>query len=380
MDSQKHLFQLPADSVYLNAAYMSPLLKSVEEAGIVSMQQKRNPVTIGRDDFFTGTDALKTSFGKLIQGDAAQCVIIPSSSYGFATVFQNLKSNGRKKALTIADEFPSGYLTLAHWCNTHKVELTIVDPGPGAASRDWNERLLDAIDQDTSVLLMSAVHWMHGIQYDVEAISARCRETGCRLIVDGTQSVGALPFDLGKTPVDALVCAGYKWLLGPYGIGMMWLDPSFNDGLPLEFNWINRSNSRDFARLTNYSLDYTPGAGRYNMGETSSFIHVAMLQAALEQIHTWTPVAIQSHTLEIRNHLRLLLSETRPALLTDKGYSGHLFGLTLPIGTDAEQMAARLAKERISVSVRGNFIRVSPHVYNDQQDAEKLSAVLIRYL
>ena len=72
--------------------------------------------------------------------------------------------------------------------------------------------------------------------------------------------------------------------------------------------------------------------------------------------------------------------DTSRALLTDKGYSGHLFGLTLPIGTDAEQMAARLAKERISVSVRGNFIRVSPHVYNDQQDAEKLSAVLIRYL
>ena len=99
-------------------------------------------------------------------------IIIPPPSYGFATVFQNPKSNGRK-ALTIADEFPSGYLTLRIGANTHEVELTIVGSRPGAACRDWNERLLDAIDQNTSVPLMSAVHWMQ--RYDVEAISARCR-------------------------------------------------------------------------------------------------------------------------------------------------------------------------------------------------------------
>ena len=118
--------------------------------------------------------------------------------------FRTWEIEWQKKISTIADEFPSGLPDPCTLVQQIIRELTIVDPGPGAASRDWNERLLDAIDQNTSVLLMSAVHWMHGIQYDVEAISARCRRNGCRLIVvDGTQSVGALPRS-GKTPVDAL--------------------------------------------------------------------------------------------------------------------------------------------------------------------------------
>jgi hypothetical protein len=111
-------------------------------------------------------------------------------------------------------------------------------------------------------------------------------------VVDGTQSVGALPIDVQKYRIDALVCGGYKWLMGPYSLGVAYLSEYFDDGIPLEESWMNRRGSDDFQRLVAYEPQYRPGAARYDVGEHSNFILLPMLTAALRQILAWEPAQI----------------------------------------------------------------------------------------
>ena len=180
-------------------------------------------------------------------------------------------------------------------------------PGPGCGER-WSTRILEAIDADTAVVTMGAVHWTDGTVFDIDAIGARAREVGAYLIIDGTQSVGAMDFDVARIQPDALICSGYKWLMGPYSIGLAYFGPRLLDGIPLEETWIGREGSRDFAGLAgNYPDSYEPGATRYDVGERSNFILVPMMNAALALVLDWTPARIGEYC----GNLTAVLTEQR---------------------------------------------------------------------
>jgi len=212
MNCQKHLFQLPDGIHYLNCAYMSPLLKSVEERGIEGMRLKRNPLSIKPVDFFTGVVSVRQKFAQMVHCDPAQVAVMPAVSYGMNSVIRNIPCRKGQHALTLSEEFPSCYYTAQRWCNDHGAELKVVarrDDLP-QKGRDWNDRILEAINCDTAFVVMASVHWMNGTKFDLENIGARCMEVGAKLIVDGSQSVGALPIDVKRANIDALICAAYK--------------------------------------------------------------------------------------------------------------------------------------------------------------------------
>ncbi len=176
-------------------------------------------------------------------------------------------------------------------CDENKAQLKTISPPENLADRGkiWNERIVEAIDRNTRLVALGNVHWADGTKFNLLEIRKRTRDVGALLVIDGTQSVGALPFDVSKIQPDALVCAGYKWLLGPYAIGIAYYGEYFDDGKPIEENWINRKLSEDFTALVNYKSEYQPGALRYEVGERSNFILVPMMTAALKQINRWKP-------------------------------------------------------------------------------------------
>ena len=87
---------------------------------------------------------------------------------------------------------------------------------------------------------MGIVHWADGTIFDMKKIRKKTSENNALLIIDGTQSIGSMPFNLNEIQPDALVCAGYKWLMGPYGSGLAYYGKYFDDGKPIEESWINR--------------------------------------------------------------------------------------------------------------------------------------------
>lgn len=382
MENQKHLFQLPENIHYLNGAYMSPLLRSVEEIGIQSLIQKRNPTSIQPKDFFETGEKVKANFGKLVNCPAQQVAIIPAASYGLTTAINNLPTDNGNTALVVSDEFPSGYYAIEKWCRDHGKQLkTIVAPefkqGRGEI---WNQRILDAINGDTAVVVMSTIHWADGTQFDLKSIGQRCKENNAFFILDGTQSVGALPIDVQECQVDALVCAGYKWLMGPYAIGAAYFSEYFNKGIPLEETWVNRSNAQQFSNLTQYVDDYAPGAGRYNVGEYGNFILLPMFNAALEQLLEWGVANIQTYCDELSQPLIDFLRSKGFWVEDDNYRAKHLFGMTFPKEVDSQQVLSQVQENKIYVSVRGKAIRISLHLYNTEKDITAFIDVLEKIL
>ncbi len=374
MECQKHLFSLRPDVHYLNCAYKAPLLKSAEAAAIQALIRERNPMDIGVDDFFREVTEVKHLFGRIVNCSSESIALIPSVSYGFSTVLNNISPKKGGKAITIKDEFPSGYFSLKRWCATNDNDLLVIAPDNRLEKlgQNWNERLFYAIDDETSIVLLSSVHWMNGLKFDLKQIGEKCKKVGALLLVDGTQSVGALPMDVEAYGIDTLICAGYKWLLGPYSTGCAYISDRFAEGTPLDESWMNRTNARNFSSLTTYEQEYNPRAGRYNVGETSNFILLPILKAGMMQILEWGVPNIQQYGKELIRPLVRFLEDKGVALEDEAYFSNHLFSLKLPPGTDMEQVKANLDKHHISVSLRGKHIRVAVNVFNDEADIQAL--------
>ncbi|RLD26352.1 MAG: aminotransferase, partial [Bacteroidetes bacterium] len=200
----------------------------------------------------------------------------------------------------------------------------------------------------------------------------KCVEVGAKLLVDGTQSVGALPMDVKEYNIDALICAGYKWLFGPYSIGLAYISDAFEDGVPLEESWMNRTNAKNFSGLTEYEKAYHPGAGKYNVGETSNFILIPIIREALKQISHWTVPEIQAYSKKLIQPLIAYLKNLGVEFESDKYFSSHLFALKLPAEVDVDQLKINLEKNKVFISVRGQFLRISVNIFNDAEDIKQL--------
>jgi selenocysteine lyase/cysteine desulfurase len=374
-------FTLPPKITYLNCSYVSPILKSSEKAGIRALRLKRNPANILAEDFFMESNTLREEYAKMINAtNSKRIVIIPSASYGLANAAANVTLRQDQNIVVAAEQFPSNYYTWHRLCTESGAQLKAV-AAPDVFNdrgRLWNERILEAIDKNTKAVAIAQLHWADGTKFDLKAIRKRTREVNALLIIDGSQSVGALPFDIQQIQPDALICAAYKWLLGPYGFGLAYYGEYFDNGKPIEESWMNRKNSEDFTALVNYNSEYQPGALRYEVGEHSNFSHVAMTIKSVQQLNKWGVNNIQAYCKSITQDAVSRLKEKDFWIEDEEFRAHHIIGLRLPKNLDLQNIKEKLIKNKIYVSYRGNAIRISPNVYNDEKDLYKMVRVLTR--
>ncbi|MBL8136613.1 MAG: aminotransferase class V-fold PLP-dependent enzyme [Acidobacteria bacterium] len=376
---QKSSFSLPGDEHYLNCAYMSPISVAVETAGMTGVARKRVPSRIATSDFFTESDRARALFARLINApDPSRVAIIPAASYGLAIAARNLPAGAGQNIVVTHEQFPANVHAWRRLARDRGVEIRVVAPPDVTDGRGqgWNEGLLEAIDASTAIVALGHVHWTDGTKFDLGAIGARARDVGAALVVDGTQSVGALPFDVQAIQPDALVCATYKWLMGPYSMGFAYLGTRFDAGEPLEETWIGRAGSENFKELVNYRDDYQPGAVRYDVGERTNFALMPMAIAALEQVLEWQPARVQEYCATLTADLFERVRALGYTVEAPEYRGAHLFGLRAPAGTDITAVGERLRAQKVLVSLRGSALRVSPHVYNDARDIDALLAAL----
>jgi len=376
---QRDFFSLPAGCHYLNSAYMSPLSKQVQDAGIAGVLRKAVPAEIHSEDFFTGCDEVRRLFSEIVNaGPPERIAIIPAVSYGLATVARNTPVADGQNVVTVHQEFPSSVHAWRGLCATsHATMRAVKAPSEGAdRTQLWNEAILNAIDGDTAVVVMAPLHWTDGTRFDLERIGERAREVGAAFVVDGTQAIGAEPFDVARIRPDALVCAAYKWLTGPYSIGVAYFGSRYDDGVPLEETWLAREGSRNFAGLADQGDAYRAGSVRYDVGETANFVLVPMLIAALQQLLDWGVANIAGYVESLTESLFLDERLRELGFSDHQPDSPHLFGLKLPDEVDPMDVSDRLRERDVFVSVRGRVVRVSPHVFNDRDDIEALLEAL----
>src|SRR5215471_21371384 len=258
------------------------------------------------------------------------------------------------------------------WRRTGAAFVSVPRPGDD----DWTSALLSFIDTSTGIVAVPQCYWTDGGLIDLEAIAAACRGVGAALCVDATQSVGALPFDVKRVDPDFVGVASYKWLLGPYSLGFLYVAPRWQRGRPIEHNWIAREESEDFAGLVNYSHDFQPGARRFDVGERSNFALMPVAEASLKLISEWTvPRILETLRLRTGAIAERARAEFGIASVPAHRRAGHYLGLRFRGGVPLD-LPKRLAAAHVYVSVRGQAMRVTPHVWNTDDDVEKLFAVL----
>ena len=376
LGSQRGLFEIPEGISYLNCAYMSPQLRAVRAVGEEAVARKSRPREISPRDFFADSEKARELFARLVGGDAEGVAVIPSVSYGTAVAMANVSLIKGQNVVVLEEQFPSNVYPWRELAKRARAEVVTV---PRPADHDWTSAVLEHIDERTAVVAIPNCHWTDGSLLDLVRTGERAREVGAVLVVDATQSLGAYPLDVSLVRPDFLVCAAYKWLLGPYSIGYLYVGEAYREGTPIEHNWISREGSEDFARLVKYTDAYGPGARRYDVGERSNFVLLPMAIEALRQILAWgvenIAVTLRELTDRIEGEAEGLGLGVVPAPMRAE----HMMGLAL--GPEAPgDLAVRLAEENVFVSMRGRNLRVSPHLYNTERDVERLFSSLARHL
>jgi len=370
---QRHLFDIPDDVAYLNCAYLSPLMKPVLEAGTAGLARKAHPWELTPDKFFTGSDEFRTTAAPLLDCSADCIAIVPSASYGIATAARNLPVKKGQSILVLEEQFPSNYYPWQRRAEKGGASLKVVR---WPENNDWTAAVLNSLTADVAIAALPHVQWTSGGRLDLVHIGEACRKLGAALVLDLTQSLGALPFSVRDVQPDFAVAASYKWLLGPYSVGLLYVAPKWQGGIPLEENWIQRANARDFSSLL-YTENYDAGARRFDMGERSNFALLPAAVRAMKQLLEWGVVQISETTGALNRQLANAAA--------DMGFSAPPEPLRAPHYLALRRKAAIpkdlpevLAREKVFVSVRGSSIRVTPHVYNTSEDGERLIACLRR--
>ncbi len=371
---QRQLFDIPDDVAYLNCAYMSPLMKPAFDAGIAGLARKAHPWELTADEFFTGSEEFRKTAAQLLNCSPDCIAIVSSAGYGIQTAAGNLAVRKGQSILVLEEQFPSNYYP---WQGLAAEKGAVLKVVPWPADDDWTAAVLAALSDDVAIAALPNVHWTSGAQLDLVRISAACRRLGSALVLDLTQSLGALDFNVNDVQPDFAVAASYKWLLGPYSTGLLYVAPKWHDGSPLEEGWIQRANSRDFSSLILYSDKYDSGARRFDMGERSNFALLPAATRAMQQVLEWKVAQISETCGAMNRRLAVAAAEVGFTAPVEPLRAAHYLCLRrkAPIPKELTEM---LARERLFVSVRGTSIRVTPHVYNTVEDCDRLIACLRR--
>jgi selenocysteine lyase/cysteine desulfurase len=369
---QRDKFDLPENITYLNCAYTSPLLKAAREAGRAALQAKANPWTITSGHYFSSAETARELFARLVECKSDDVALVPAVSYGIALAARNLPVERGQAIVILQDQFPSNVYA---WMRLASEKNAVVKTVRRPPDSDWTPAVLEAIDADTAIVAVQNCHWTDGTLVDLVKIGDKCRAHKAALVVDGIQSIGAMPFSIDRVQPDFLVAASHKWLLGAYSFGFCYVAPRWQAGTPLEENWFNREGTEDFSRLVDYRESYQTGARRYDQGEASSFILAPIAAAGIRQILEWgvgnIAATLQGKTDAIADRAQQMGLGVAPAHTR----APHMIGVSKPGGFNKD-LPLLLAQENIFVSVRGDSVRISPHLFNADEDIDRLFAVL----
>jgi selenocysteine lyase/cysteine desulfurase len=347
---------------------MSPMLRAVKEAGLRALDLRAAPWRLTAEDWFTKAEILRDLAAKIFQTSNNNIALIPSASYGLSLAAKNFRLHTRKEIIVLEQQYPSNYYVWDNLARQQNLRIVTVRQAP---DKTITESIIEKINNNTCIVAIPNCHWITGTWIDLEQVSITAKAVGSLLVLDLSQSLGALPIDIDKVQPDFAVSVGYKWMLGPYSLGYMYVAEKWQEsGEPLEYSWQTRKGSENFADLTNYVAEYKEGARKFDMGELSQINLLPMAIAALEQLDTWDIHAVQA---QLKTLTDIIVEYTKSTGTYNENIltAGHI--ISIPINNvDVVALKKRLSDSNIVISFRATSIRVSPHLYNSPGDIEKL--------
>jgi selenocysteine lyase/cysteine desulfurase len=374
--SQRDLFEMPRHICYLNSASYSPLPLRTQEAGRAAVGRKGTPWTLDADFANDQHERARAAAARLINADPADIALIPSISYGVATAAKVLTIARGARVIVLADDHSSPVLEWQTRADAQGFAIeTIRRPDDG----DWTSAVLAAIERSgaapVSLASISSVHWSDGGLIDIEKVGAALRKQGASFLVDATHSAGVLTMDVRRLDPDFVMFPTYKWLLGPYGRAFLYVAKRHQGGIPLEQTSFGRRDVRAGNKVYFADLRYVPDARRFDMGERDHFISMEMAAIGMEMMAEWGAAAIVQRLAMLTERIADGVRGIGISVPEPRVRAPHIVSLGFKDGMPAD-LVDGLEREGVYVAARLGRMRISPHVFNDEADADRFVAAL----
>ena len=356
---------------YLDCAYQGPFPQATVERIYQAIELKSRPDRLKAPEYFRLPERVRARLARLTGAEAGEIAITNSAMQGIGIAAAGLELGTGDEVVVASSNFPSNLFTWLH-LRRKGVTVKVIHPAGGDVTLDQVAAELTA---RTRVLALDWVNYSTGSRIDLAAFGSLIHDRGGIFVVDGTQGVGANDLNLHALPVDVMACAAYKWLLGPYGTGFAYVAHDLLDRLDLSvINWYAVEGAEDFDSLPQEEFRLIHDARVFDSGETGNFINLHGLEASLEFIEGITISTVNSHCRRLLHHLEVGL-RARGYNLSAASLPGHESTiLSFHASTEGAtgELYQKLSANYIAVSLRHGMIRVSPHLYNDEADIDRL--------
>ena len=371
LPSQRALFDIPREVCFLNAASWSPLPIASQEAGRAAVARKGQPWKLDAGFAPAQHERARRAAARLINAEPDDVALISSVSYGVATAAKVLAVPAGARVLVLQNDHSSAVL---EWMTRAPTQGFTVDIVPQPDNGDWTAAVLAAIDRPGAPPLaltsISSIHWSDGGALDMHIVASALRRHGAALLVDATHAVGVIAHDVRALDPDFLVFPTYKWLLGPYGRAFLYIAKRHQDGVPLEQTSYGRRAIASERPIYFNDIDFVSGARRFDMGERDHFISLEMASIGMEMVAEWGCAAVEARLRMLTTRLADTLQDCGVEVPHTSVRAPHILSLRFPRGMP-ERLIERLAAENVHVAPRVGRMRVSPHVYNDEEDVDR---------
>src|SRR5580704_1019513 len=348
-------FPALAHWTYLNTATFGQLPRRATGA-VARHFAHRDELACG--DFlawYDDADRIRAKIGRLINSALEDIAFVPNSSTALGLLLAGLDWRPGDHVLTLEHEFPNN-LYAPGLLQRFGVETTACP---------W-DRFYESVRAETRLVIVSSVNYNTGFAPPLAEMAEFLRARGVLLFIDGTQSVGALRFDAASIQPDMLAVHGYKWLLSPNGAGFFYIAPQLRERLqPNVVGWRSHRDWRNVDNLHHGVPELLARAEKYEGGSVSFALLYAM-ETSLDLILETGPDVIEQRVLDLAAKTRGMLAELGATI----AHSGSPIIAARFDKCDVSALARTLAEQRILVSARRSHLRVSPHLYNNEQDLE----------
>ncbi|HEX4535929.1 MAG TPA: aminotransferase class V-fold PLP-dependent enzyme [Candidatus Acidoferrum sp.] len=364
------------DATYLNVAGNAPMPKASLKAAQGAIEWKKFPQRVPDESYFNVPNRIRASIAQLIGARAEEIALTTGASTGMASVAYGLSWKPGDEVITAQGEFPLQYTTWRPMEKREGITLKIVAPSDRFISAD---DLIAALSPKSRLVSVSMVRFDDGSMIDAARLAAACHAQGALLLLDASQCCGATPMNVTELGVDFIVCAGYKWLLSPYGTGFFWAESEhIADMRPGPYYWTAAEGASHFASMVMPNPKMAAGARRWDSAETASYFNLSAMVISLELVLRIKPETVAAHNRALMELMFERLPKDRcvPASPLDPARRGPYACFAARTAEKTAALYEKLRANNVFVSLREGNLRISPHLFNSERDIDKLIAVV----
>ncbi|HQU82431.1 MAG TPA: aminotransferase class V-fold PLP-dependent enzyme [Pyrinomonadaceae bacterium] len=364
----RDLFPAVKKYTYLNSAAVSPMPTVTAEAVFSQLKDCSENGTLNFNDWVATKDRARALIAEMLNVRADQVAFMRNTSDGFASVANGLAWEKGDNIVTFAKEFPSNFYPWRRIRDKFGVELRTCPERDGRIEID---EFIALIDQNTKLVSISAVQFNSGFRADLRKIGQAAKAVDALFAVDIIQGFGAMGFDLPANYVDIACGASHKWLFSPEGCGILYLSDRARARVePTFVGWISVETPWDF---DDYEQNFKPTALAWESGTGSASLFYGMEQS-LKILKEAGLDNIEKYLEELTDYFCELLPQDKYELVSSRatGEKSQIVCVKHKNGLTSHDIFKRLEKENIIIATRGDRVRISPHLFNNRENIERL--------